>query len=477
MTTLINLHNTLSKSVQPFVPLDPNLVTIYSCGPTVYDHAHIGNLSAFIVADVLRRMISANGLDVKHVMNFTDVDDKTIRRSQADYPNLVAHDALAKLTTHYSDVFVQDMQLVGNDVQALTFVRATDPETIDGMQQLITQLHTAGVAYIADDGVYFSIEAYRKLGRKYGQLVEVSTDSTSSQRIQNDEYDKDSAHDFALWKTHRPGEPSWPFTVDGHKLDGRPGWHIECSVMSSHGLGQPFDIHTGGIDLAFPHHENEIAQSTATTDSPVMAQFFVHNEHVLVEGKKMSKSAQNFYTLKDLVKAGVDPLAFRLLVLQSHYRKPTNFSMDGAAAAHSRLQHWRAIAALRHQTHTIHGSPDFPSLTAIAVLRTSLSDDLDTPDVLRQIDEIFTEIEAKPLTEINHSNLTEIIEQIDAMLGLGLAASTPDIDEESKLLLVQRARVREAKNWSQSDKIRDQLAAQGITVRDTPAGQVWEYNQ
>ncbi len=280
----IKLHNTLTKQVDEFQPLSADKVTIYSCGPTVYDHVHIGNLSAFIAADTLRRMVSGLGYDVKHVMNFTDVDDKTIRRSREDYADLEPIDALKKLTTKYGNLFIEDMQKIGNDTEALSFIKAADDATIEGMRELIKSLYEGGFAYVADDGVYFSIEAYKKSGKTYGQLVELSEANTSSERIQNDEYDKESIHDFSLWKTKKPGEPAWEFTLDGHDLTGRPGWHLECSVMSKMGLGQPFDIHTGGIDLTFPHHENEIAQSTAGQSDPTYAQVFVHNEHILVDG-------------------------------------------------------------------------------------------------------------------------------------------------------------------------------------------------
>lgn len=321
----LKLHNTLSKKIEVFQPLNPELVTIYSCGPTVYDHAHIGNLSAFITADTLRRVISANDYSVKHVMNFTDVDDKTIRRSRETYPDQDAMDALRTLTREYGELFLEDMRTIGNDTDALEFIKAADDTTIEGMRQMISQLHQNGFAYVADDGVYFSIDAYKKSGKTYGQLVEITDSNTSEQRIQNDEYDKDSAHDFALWKTKKPGEPAWGFTLGGVDLSGRPGWHIECSVMSKQGLGRPFDIHTGGIDLAFPHHENEIAQSTAGESDPTYARVFVHNEHVLVDGKKMSKSLGNFYTLQDLIDRHVDPAApvvplggLLLLLLRGH---------------------------------------------------------------------------------------------------------------------------------------------------------------
>jgi len=473
----IKLHNTLTKKVDELQPLSPERVTIYSCGPTVYDHVHIGNLSAFIAADTLRRTVTGHGYNATHVMNFTDVDDKTIRRSHEKYPDLDPMEALKKLTVHYGDTFVQDMQKIGNDTDALQFIKAADDATIQGMRELIAELHAGGYAYIADDGVYFSIDAYKKSGKIYGQLVELTDANTSSERIQNDEYDKESLHDFALWKVKKPGEPAWELTIDGHDLSGRPGWHLECSVMSKLGLGQPFDIHTGGIDLAFPHHENEIAQSTAGQSDPTYATMFVHNEHILVDGKKMSKSLQNFYTLDDLVEKGVEPLAFRLLVLQSHYRKPTNFSLENAQAAHNRLQHWRNIAALRHQTHEGVDSSEHmdPSPAAIGAIKEALADDLNTPEALRVIDETFSYIESHSLDSVNHHTLVELLEAIDELLGLRLLESTPDITDEQKQLIIERERARDEKDWTTSDKLRDKLQKDSIVIRDTQAGTVWEY--
>ncbi len=480
---MISLHNTLTKQIQPLKPLNESIVSIYSCGPTVYDHVHIGNLSAFIAADTLRRVISAGGLETRHVMNFTDVDDKTIRRSRETYPELSPMDALKKLTAEYGELFLDDMRKIGNDTEALIFIKAADDNTIEGMRRLIADLHAAGFAYIADDGVYFSIEAYKKAGKTYGQLVELSEANTSSERIQNDEYDKESAHDFALWKTQKEGEPAWEFELDGHDLHGRPGWHIECSVMSEAGLGQPFDIHTGGIDLAFPHHENEIAQSTALTDNPSYAQVFVHNEHILVDGKKMSKSLGNFYTLSDLVEKGVDPVAFRLLVLQSHYRKQTNFSFENVEAAHNRLQHWKQIAVLRWQTHdTLNDDNEKDShdtsaklLAARHAALEALSADLNTPEALRIIEEAFTLVENTNLDMVQHEALRDLIMFIDMTLGLHLQAATEDISDEQKQLIIARERARENKDWTESDRLRDELKTQGIGLNDHPSGTRWFY--
>lgn len=472
----LQFYNTRTKSVEPLQPLNEEMVRMYSCGPTVYDHVHIGNLSAFISADILRRVIAANDMPIKHVMNFTDVDDKTIRRSQEQYPDMPPAEALARLTEHYTDVFLEDMQAIGNSTSDVTFIKATAPETIDGMRNLVKTLYDAGFAYKADDGVYFSIDAYRKSGKVYGQLVDLTIDNTSEQRIQNDEYDKESVHDFALWKTQKDGEPAWKFELDGSDVTGRPGWHLECSTMSRNGLGQPFDIHTGGIDLAFPHHENEIAQSTANEDNPLYASLFIHNEHILVDGKKMSKSLGNFYTLADLQEKGIEPMAFRLLVLQSHYRKQTNFSFDNVEAASNRLETWRRVASLRHQIHETVDKREtaVPSYAATKVLTDILSNDLDTPRALAHIDTVMGDILDAPITKLTQGALTSFIEHVDAILGFRLMEETPDITDEQKQLIIQRRRARENKDWEESDRIRALLIEQGIAVRDTAHTTIWE---
>lgn len=470
----MKLYNTRTRTVAPFTPLAGNTVRMYSCGPTVYDHAHIGNLSAYIFADTLRRVLSASGYEVTHAMNYTDVDDKTIRRSRERYPHDEPHAALHRLTDEYIARFLQDMQLAGNDTGALTFLRATDPAVISGMQALITALHAGGFAYVADDGVYFSIDAYRRSGKTYGQLLDLTLANTSEARIQNDEYDKLSAHDFALWKTRKEGEPSWEFALGGHNLAGRPGWHIECSVMSRQALGQPFDIHTGGVDLIFPHHENEIAQSTAGETNPVMANFFIHNEHILVDGKKMSKSAGNFYTLQDIVTHGYDPLAFRLLVLQSHYRSQAHFSWENLEAAQHRLRKLQNWAALRYQNVT--AAPEHTagvSLQNVGIeFRRALQDDLDTPRALAIIADALTDATEDEQGGFSQEQINEAVSFLDELLGLRLS-DVPDITDAQKQLIAQREAARQSKNWPQSDRLRDQLLAQSIALRDTPRGPVW----
>lgn len=459
----MKLYNSRFNKEQEFSPLHGSRVGMYSCGPTVYNHAHIGNLSSYIYADTLRRTLKAQGYDVHHIMNFTDVDDKTIRDSHIKYPDDEPAVALKKLTSHYEKVFLDEMAQVGNNVDDITFVRATD--NIADIQKLIKKLLAEGVAYLADDGVYFSINEYRKT-RKYGQLSHVEFDSSrSAERIDNDEYDKDNAHDFALWKRQKPGEPAWDFVIDDKtNMPGRPGWHIECSVMSVKNLGQPFDIHTGGVDLKFPHHENEIAQSTAGDQPELFANFFVHNEHLLVNGEKMSKSAHNFYVLSDLTDKHYSPLDFRMLVLQSHYRKATNFSWENLTAAKNRLSHWRAVAEWRYQTPDC---PDDDQLEkvhkAIERAQGSLENDLDTAGALRCYDEAFDLFTPE---KVSHDALAALIQSIDQVLGLKLEETTPDISAEEYDLIDRRQAARQSKDWATSDRLRDELKTKGIEIQD-----------
>ena len=481
----MKLYNTRTRKTEELQPLEDKHVRMYSCGPTVYDHAHIGNLSAYIFADTLRRVIQqVANCRVTHAMNYTDVDDKTIRRSRERYPDMAPRKALHKLTGEYIKLFLSDMEKIGNDTHALTFLRATDQTIIAGMHELIEKLYEGGFAYIADDGVYFSIEAYRKSGKTYGQLLELTLENTSEQRIQNDEYDKASVHDFALWKMQKDNEPAWPFTLDGHDLTGRPGWHIECSVMSRSALGQPFDIHTGGVDLIFPHHENEIAQSTAGEMSPVMATIFAHNEHILVDGKKMSKSAKNFYTLQDIIDRGYDPLAFRLLVLQGHYRNQVNFTWESLDAAQNRLRRWRQLADLRFQVvqpdqfldklpASIEANNPYTKLGAQAVseFKDAMLDDLDTPRAIVAVELLMDAMEREGMLSFLLPGLTTLLQQINWVLGINLFGE--DIGKRQKQLIARREKAREAKGWALSDELRGRLQQQGIGLRDTPYGTVW----
>lgn len=473
----MKLYNSLARKVEEFKPVRDGEISIYSCGPTVYERAHIGNLASFIYADTLQRALALEfpQAKIKHVMNITDVDDKTIKRSQEEHPDLEPMEALKKLTRHYEDLFMKDLQAVGVDVSAITFVRAT--EYIPQMQELIRKLVAAGIGYIADDGVYFSIKKYKAAGKTYGQLVDITAEGTGAARVNNDEYDKDNVHDFALWKKQKPGEPAWDFEIDGKDMQGRPGWHIECSAMSVEQLGQPFDIHTGGVDLKFPHHENEIAQSTAAVGEDLLARFFFHSEHMLVDGKKMSKSLNNFYTLEDVTAKGFDPLAFRLLVLQAHYHSQAHFSWKNLKAAGNRLKNWQAVGALIWQilptpsNENIIGPLLAPFQRYKEVQLNWLRYELDTPRLLSEIDSILDLIIRNGVYESTLTTINSYFNFVQSITGIDVEVL--GISDNQKQLIAQREEARQNKDFKKSDELRSELEEQGIGLRDTPYGPIW----
>ena len=464
----MNIYNTLAKKIEKLSPIN-EYVGIYSCGPTVYDRAHIGNLTSFIYADTLSRVLRATDHEVKHVMNYTDIDDKTIRRSNELYPDKNPTDALNELTNNEINHFLSDSKSVGIDIDNIQFIRATD--SIKNMQNLIIELINKNIAYKADDGIYFSISNYVKSGHKYGQLSNISIDSTSEARINNDEYDKDSVHDFALWKYAKSDEPSWEFIINNSNLKGRPGWHIECSAMSTELLGQPFDIHTGGIDLIFPHHENEIAQSTATKNNKKLANIFMHNEHLLVENKKMSKSLNNFYTIKDVVNKNYDPLSLRLLTLQAHYRSILHFSWHNLEAAQNRLHNYQAMADLRWQT-TSDGSigDEYINSTKNAIIE-ALQNDLNTPKALSILSEFEKDAVLRLIDTQSSKSYDEFVKFLDIVFGFNLLKD--DINQDIKKLIGERETARRNADFNESDKIRDKLIEKNIGLRDTDGKTIW----
>jgi cysteinyl-tRNA synthetase len=459
----MKLFNSITKKLEDFTPISDDIVGLYSCGPTVYNNLHIGNLSAFIYADLLRRSLAVNGYNVKHVMNITDVDDKTIRDSKIEFPSNEPLESLKNLTDKYGKVFMDDMKSTGVSVDDITLISAV--ETIPEMILLTQKLLDNDIAYIADDGVYFSITKYYQKGNVYGVLQKVATQQSKA-RVANDEYDKEAASDFALWKRAGSGEPSWPasFSEDNMvtEMAGRPGWHIECSAMSEKILGVPFDIHTGGIDLKFPHHENEIAQTVGAGNTG-LANYFVHNNHILVDGKKMSKSLGNVYTLRDVEDKGFSPMAFRLLVLESHYHSESNFSWDILQAANNRYKNWL------NYCDTIWQLPESDDISLIEELNNCLADNIDTPRALRQI-ELYFESVFSDQKSPNKKVINHILES------LGLYLQTCDISKEAKELLKKRELARKEKLWQESDDLRDKLAGSGIKVRDESFGQIWSQN-
>lgn len=452
-------YSSLSRKVEDFKPIKAGKVGLYTCGPTVYDHVHIGNLRTYIFEDILRRTLKSNGLEVLHVMNITDVDDKTIKRSHDKYPDIDPKDALKKLTNEYEDLFLNDAAKVGIDLSSSKIVKATDH--IDDMQKLIRQIPTK---YVSNDGIYFDIEKYKN----YGALIKLDR-SHSHHRINNDEYDKDHVADFALWKIKTGGEPSWTFEIDGQNMEGRPGWHIECSAMSVKYLGQPFDIHTGGVDLIFPHHENEIAQSHSASNKP-LASYFIHAEHLLVDGRKMSKSLKNFYAMDDILAKGIEPLAFRLLVLQAHYRHQLNFTWEALSGAQAFLNRLQAWADLQFQPNLGH-KKDSGALyeKATADIRNALNNDLNTGQALAVLSGLANTAEQEG---VDPKKLTPFLEQIDQLLGLGLSGRK-DISDEVKLLIVTREEARMRGDWEKADDLRKKLLDQSIEINDTPHGPAW----
>jgi cysteinyl-tRNA synthetase len=468
------------KTPLSFTPLQDNQVRMYSCGPTVYDHAHIGNLSAYIFADTLRRVLKVSGFDVKHVMNYTDVDDKTISRSAETYPSIDPREALRQLTDKYIQLFLKDMKSVGNDVEAMQFVRATDK--IVEMKQLITDLLRGNFAYVADDGIYFSIEAYKNGGYKYGQLSQIDANTTSAARISNDEYDKDELHDFALWKKQKGSEPSWEFTVDGVDMRGRPGWHIECSAMSREALGQPFDIHTGGVDLKFPHHENEIAQSTALSNSDKrMAQFFCHNEHILIDGRKMAKSSNNFYTLEDILNKGYDPLTFRLLILQSHYRNQVNFTWESLDSAKATLHYLRGNFSWIYQVRREGESPleQLPKLFGgyKAQILEALQDDLSTPRAVMLLNKVSDAFAlAEGFSKIDIPIVEDFASFVDQALGINILDETVRTTDYNEIIK-ERETARSNKDWAKADELRNILLEKNVEIKDSADQSYWYWRK
>lgn len=444
----MKIHNSLTNKTEEFEPIDKGRVKLYTCGPTVYNHAHIGNFRTYVFEDSLRRTLKADGYKFDHVMNITDIDDKTIARSRDDYPELAPADALKKLTSHYEKVFLEDAGKIGIDLSESKIVRATDH--IDQMQALIHQIPNK---YVGDDGVYYDITK----DSQYGILVKLDR-AHQHHRINNDEYDKDHVADFALWKKQSGDEPAWPLEVDGQDVTGRPGWHIECSAMSVQYLGQPFDIHTGGVDLKFPHHENEIAQSRSAGQKN-LANYFMHGEYLLADGRKMSKKLDNFYTLSDITEKGYEPLALRLLFLQAHYRSQLNFTWESLEAAASNLKSLRDWADLAHQTT----EPLINDDETFEHILSALKDDLNTPKAIALLNEYAGS--GKPPS-------AGLLKRLDGLFGLALSGR-PDISQSQKQLIEEREAARQSKNWAKSDELRQTLTEQGIEIKDSSSGPIW----
>jgi cysteinyl-tRNA synthetase len=459
----LRFRNTLGGRLEDFEPLEPGHVRMYSCGPTVYAPAHVGNFRSFVFADLVRRALLFSGLRVTWVMNITDVDDKIIRDAAR------AGISISELTSTYTTLFLEDMARLGIATPDV-MPRAT--EHIEDMVTLVERLLESGHAYRAEDGSYFFRIASWPA---YGRLAHVdASQQRPGERVESDEYEKDDVRDFALWKAAKPGEPSWPTALG----EGRPGWHIECSAMSMRYLGASFDIHTGGIDLVFPHHEDEIAQSEAATGQPFV-HTWLHCAHLHMGGQKMAKRTGNFTRPAEVYAAGFSPRALRFALMATHYRSPLEFSdasLAHAAAAVERLT--TAVAALEGYTEERPDDPSVPALLAEARsdFGEALGDDLNISAALAATFELVRELNsrvaARVLSRADALRAAAALRELDAVLGV-LEESSQELDPELESLLQDRVEARAARDWRRSDELRDRLAAAGITVEDTPDGQRW----
>lgn len=478
--TQLTFHNTLTKQLDVFTPLSDNTVTLYTCGPTVYNYLHIGNWAAYIYWDILVRTLNANGYIVERVMNITDVGHLTgDNEGDAD----TGEDKMQKGARREGKTAWEVAEFYGSDfLQGMLKLNLITPEHITKATTYIPQqldlvrtLKQKGLTYQIDDGIYFDTAKFPA----YADFAGLDLDAQKAGARVEFNSEKRNPSDFALWKFSPLGEQrdmEWETPTD--LLDdtsdttrmGFPGWHLECSAMAMSILGPHIDIHTGGIDHIPVHHTNEIAQSEAASGVK-FANYWLHNNHLKANGTKISKSLGNGYTLGDLAERGYTPLDYRMFVLQSHYMSEGNFTFDNLTSAKSRLRHWRTVAALRHQIPEA-GTLQFES-AAVTVLD-ALNTNLGTPTALQIVDEVFSKIEAAPY-ETGKQQLGDFLKAIDELLGLDLVGTTPDITHEQKALIKRREEARAAKDWTASDELRDELTSSGIMIRDTPHGTIWEY--
>jgi cysteinyl-tRNA synthetase len=489
----LRLYNTLSGKIEDFHPIDGNRVRMYACGPTVYDYGHIGNFRTFIAVDLLYRFLRQSGYDVRYVMNITDVDDKIIRNSARDGVTVQQY------TAKFTEAFLEDSSTLS--IEQPILVRAT--EHINEMAEFIAELEKKGFAYRTEDGsYYFRIAKFPEYGKLSKKDFAGMTDGA---RVDVDEYEKDSARDFALWKAPKPGEASWDTAIG----PGRPGWHIECSVMSMEELGPSFDLHAGGEDLIFPHHENEIAQSESLSGQQ-FARYWFHVRFLLVEGQKMSKSLGNFFTIRDLVLLGHKPSSIRWLLTQVPYRNQLNFTFDGLKSAASSVEKLRNFRfRLTSAQFPVGATPAMAQLAAdtIAQIKSALDDDLNTAEAQAAIFDMLrkanTALDAGELRQDDVKPLLGALEKFDEIFGvlkdddqpkmkaildwaraegrekaispelLAIAGSAQLSDKQVKQKLDQMEAARKARNFQLADAIRAETITAGIIVENTKEGVRW----
>ena len=474
---MLHLYNTLSRQEEPFAPLRDNTVRMYACGLTVYNRGHIGNFRTYVCLDVLRRTLKyLCGYQVQQVVNYTDVDDKTIAGAQkAGMP-------LREYTDQWIRAFREDAARLGIETPE-ELPRATDPDNMTAMCDMIHALERNGHTYNRDGSVYFKIASLPS----YGRLARLDHDGLhAGARVDVDEYSKDDARDFVLWKAAKPGEPSWECNGAG---PGRPGWHIECSAMAVRLLGESIDIHAGGVDLIFPHHENEIAQAEGATKQ-TFSRFWVHVEHLFVENEKMSKSIGNVYTVPDVVAKGYRPSALRYLLLSSHYRKQLNFTWAGVEQAEESLRRIVDFLAKLDDMASATGAGDVRNADLDAAVgrardafRDALSSDLNTAAGLAAVFDLVREgnsaIAAKKMSAADARVVREAIEDFDRVLGVitlrRAEDATPDVPvNEIEQLIEERRTAKQRREFARADEIRRSLADRGILLEDTPAGTRWK---
>ncbi|HEY6344658.1 MAG TPA: cysteine--tRNA ligase [Bryobacteraceae bacterium] len=462
----LRFYNTLTQQLEPFVPLEANVAKMYTCGPTVYNYVHIGNLRAFTFQDILRRVLRARGYTLRHVMNITDIEDKIIRDAAA------AHKSISDFTAAYTAAFLEDTAALRFE-KPERLVKATDH--IPDMVAAIQKLGERGYTYSSEGSVYFRIASFPSYG---GLSHNNFSGIRAGARVDVDEYDKDDARDFVLWKAQKDDEPAW----DEGLGPGRPGWHIECSVMAMKYLGETLDIHTGGVDLVFPHHENEIAQSEALTGKPFV-RYWLHSEHLSVDGQKMSKSLGNFYTLRDLTAKGYTPEALRYLLASVPYRKKLNFTFDvlkAAATAIDRLRNFKLRLETEKFPEGVNATLADRAHAAAQAFDAALDEDLNTAEALaaafEYVRDANTAMDSGEFQQGNAAGALSFLARFDCIFDVlnpsSRGGGLPDAEIEA--LIAQRAEAKRARDFRRADEIRAQLAGEGVVLEDTKEGVRWK---
>lgn len=460
-----HLFNSLSKQKEEFKPISQKLINMYTCGPTVYNYVHIGNFFAYLSADTLQRWLSfGESYSVNWALNLTDVDDKTIRDSIKKHPDLDPLQALKQFTAFYTDLFIQDLKTL-NITHISTLPRAMDH--IEEQKTLIQNLLDKNYAYISDGSVYFDIQSYKK-DHTYGRLIHIDEGFQDGVRVDNDEYEKDSAADFVLWKGHKEGEPFWDADFNTQSLPGRPGWHLECSAMEEKLFGLPFDIHTGGLDLKFPHHENEIAQSHGGYGIDP-TKYWVHNGFLQVEGSTMSKKKGNFFTLSQILEKGYSAESFRLTMVTNHYRKNFNFTENGLHASAKHIETIRAAFQKEVSSDTILENLE----TYKADFISAMQSDLNTPLAFSVFLNFIKSFAKNPTS---HKETRDFFVFASNVFGVNFTQTveTQKIPAEITDLADKRIEAKKNKDFTLADQLRDQISNKGFLLKDTREGYVIE---